>query len=181
MAYVLLQSAASDSHSKVLTAVPLIFSIETLFPLFTLQQYIVEHNIAENISTHSTWICLACFSYIIVLSVFRILFFENDSIFDSFLHTVYGFLLIIARSYSSRLPPIAVITVQLVISAVASCFVWCLHRHYVSGHKYVLTNLERKVFIITGANTGMIKRLNIQNNCCFLKWSFVDPNYRDWV
>jgi hypothetical protein len=169
MVFVLLQSAASDSYSKALTAVPIIFSIETLFPLFTLQQYIVEHNIAQNISTHSTWICMACFTYILVLSVFRLLFFENDSVLDCFLHTVFGFLLIIARSYSHRLPAIAVIAVQLVISAVASCFVWCLHRHYVSGHKYVSTNLENKVFIITGANTGMINRLSRQNKYCFLK------------
>jgi hypothetical protein len=167
MAFVLLQTAASDSHSKTLTAVPLIFSIETLFPLFTLQQYIVEHNVAQTISTYSTWICLACFAYIIVLSVFRLLFFENDSMLHSILHTVFGFLLIIARSYSNRLPPIAVVTVQLVISAVATCFVWCLHKHYVSGYKYVSTNLEKRVFVITGSNTGMINRLN-QHNYCFL-------------
>lgn len=164
MAFVLLQTAASDSHSKTLTAVPLIFSIETLFPLFTLQQYIVEHNVAQTISAYSTWICLACFAYIIVLSVFRLIFFENDSMSNSVLHTIFGFLLMIAQSYSNRLPPIAVITVQLVISAVAFCFVWCLHRHYVSGCKYESTNLEKKVFIITGSNTGMISVMNQQSD-----------------
>lgn len=168
MAFVLLHSAASDSHSKALTAVPFLFSIETLLPLFTLQQYIVEHNIAQTISTYSTWICLACFAYVIVLSVFRVIFFENDSILLSVLHTLFGFLLIIARSYSNRLPSIAVIAVQLVISAVSSCFVWHLHRQYVSGYKYVSTNLEKTVFIITGSNTGMINKLNKQNDRCYL-------------
>ena len=127
---------------------------EMALPYLACQQFAAELNAGEIIASSSMSWTLICQIYVVILSVFRILFFENDSYTNSVLQVLACTVLMIARSCTSWLTQSIEIYVQALIMIVSITFVWSLHKRYVSGRQYKPVNLSGRIHIITGSNTG---------------------------
>lgn len=127
---------------------------EVLLPYRACQQLAAGLNVGEIIDFSSMTLTILCQIYVIILSVFRILFFENDSYINSVLQILACTVFIIIRLCTSWLPRSIEIFAQALVVIVTSSFVSSLHKHYVSGCRYKPMNLSGRVHIITGSNTG---------------------------
>ena len=154
MLSLLMQSVVMHPHAKPLSATDLYPGVETLFPLFALQSYAAEQDPARLISTCSIWLVLTCLAYVVILSLFRLIFFENDDCFLSLLQVLFSTFLALVRYSTDLFSGPTVMIIQLLTSTLALIFAHRLHGCYVSGRKFKPTNVEGRVFIITGSNAG---------------------------
>ena len=96
-----------------------------------------------------------CLTYTAVLDLFRLSVFENDSIFLSFLEIMSCGGLFLLAHYSERLLESLRSIAQLSIVIASAGIIHRMKDFYVSGAKFPVVNLDGKVFIITGSNTGL--------------------------
>jgi NAD(P)-dependent dehydrogenase (short-subunit alcohol dehydrogenase family) len=127
---------------------------DLLLPYRACQQLVAELNVGEMIASSSMALTVLCQIYVVILSVFRILFFENDSYSNSVLQILACTVVIIVRLSTSWLPRSIEIYAQALVMIISFCFVSSLHKYYVSGCRYKPMNLSGRVHIITGSNTG---------------------------
>ena len=131
-------------------------SIVTSSLLHALRLFTTRYNIASNLHLISALLGFVGLSYAVILSIFRLLFFECDSVFDCLLQISFCVLLILAQSCCGNLSESGQLFANMIIVMAASAFIWWLHNHYVSGRKYKSTNVDGKVYIITGSNAGTL-------------------------
>jgi hypothetical protein len=127
---------------------------ELLLPYCACQQLAAGLNVGDIIASSSMTLTVLCQIYVIILSAFRILFFENDSYINSVLQMLACTVLIIVRLCTSWLPRSIEVYAQALVMIVSSSYVSRLHKYYVSGCRYKPMNLSGRVHIITGSNTG---------------------------
>lgn len=126
--------------------------------LHVLQLFTTQYNFASTLHLYSAMLGFVGLAYAVILSIFRLLFFECDSISDCLLQMSFCVLLILAQSCSGNLSESEQLIANMVIAVAASAFIWWLHKHYVSGRKYKSSNVDGRVYIITGSNAGTLAR-----------------------
>jgi hypothetical protein len=119
-----------------------------------LQQITLDHNVQQAISILSTCMCFASIIYVIILHIFRSIFFENDSLSQSLLQVSLCALVIMSNYLTVFLPERMALLAQLTTAIESLYFANRLHRIYISGVKYKPNDVEGKVFVITGASSG---------------------------
>lgn len=122
----------------------------------TLQKMILEQNIQETISILSTCMSFASIIYVIILHIFRLIFFENDSLTQSLLQVSLCGLVVVSNWLTVFLPARMALLAQITIAIESVYFANRLHRMYISGVKYKPNDVEGKVFVITGASSGKL-------------------------
>jgi hypothetical protein len=145
---------SADFSFNPLEMIPLSIPKASYFILAALQRYVAEQDVEECIFILSSYICFGCMIYIAILSAFRVIFFENDSLFKSFLQIFFCAALLVAIWFTDRLPRFIDTFAQIGLSSTAVYFCDYLHCCYVCGVKHNPTNLDCKVYIITGATSG---------------------------
>jgi sulfur transfer complex TusBCD TusB component (DsrH family) len=114
----------------------------------------LHHGLATSTAT-------LCFVYVVILDLFRITVFENESVIESIGEALLCSGLVAAAFYSSRLSnPTEVydqteVYVQSALTVFSCVYAYRMKKFYVSGMKYTTENLDGKVYIITGSNTGL--------------------------
>ena len=95
-------------------------------------------------------------AYVAMLTFFRTTVFENENFVQSILEVLFSGSMAALIWYSDLLVPVVVqMSVRAMIAIVASYFAYKMHQCYVSGRRYQRVNLDGKVYIITGSNTGL--------------------------
>lgn len=125
----------------------------------TLQKIMLEQNIQQSISILSTCMSSASIIYVIILHIFRLIFFENDSLKQSLLQVSLFGLVVVSNWLTIFLPARMALLAQISIAIESLYFANRLHRIYVSGVKYKPNDVEGKVFVITGASSGKLYHL----------------------
>ena len=96
-----------------------------------------------------------CFVYVTVLSIFSYSVFENDNIISSFREICFSASLVALGMVSTSLSTSAATLIQLGVFFLSYYFAYKINRCYVAGVRYTSVNLDGKVYIITGSNTGL--------------------------
>ena len=103
-----------------------------------------------------TYTVIASSAYVAMLTFFRTSVLENDSYLQSFLEVLFSGSMGALVWYSDLLVPVVVkMSVRVMVAVVALYFAYKMHQCYVSGSRYQRVNLDGKVYIITGSNTGL--------------------------
>lgn len=97
----------------------------------------------------------ACLMYTTVLDLFRLSVFENDSIFLSFVEIMSCGVLFLVAKYSEGIPQPLGMIAEIAIVIASFGITHRMKSFYVSGTVFPVVNLDGKVFIITGSNTGL--------------------------
>ena len=109
-------------------------------------------NVLHGLATSTTTLC---FVYVVILDLFRITVFENESVITSLGEALLCSGLVAAAFYSNLLSNVTEVVVQTVLIVFSCVFAYRMKKFYVSGMKYTTENLDGKVYIITGSNTGL--------------------------
>ena len=133
-------------------------SIVTSSLLHVLRLLGIQYNIAATLHLYSAFLSIAGLTYTVILFIFRLLFFECECITTCLIQIGFCILLMTARLCIRNLSESGQLITLVIIMMVASSFIWWLHKRYVSGCKYKSTNIDGKVYIITGSNAGNLAR-----------------------
>ena len=106
----------------------------------------------QSIAIFSASLCLI---YTLILNIFRVTVFENDDILTSLSEAVLCCGLVTFSYYSDTFPSSIQIASQFLLATASFYYAYRMKLHYVSGVKYSLEELDGKVFIVTGSNTGL--------------------------
>lgn len=109
-------------------------------------------NLLHGLATSTTTLC---FVYVVILDLFRLTVFENESIITSIGEALLCSGLVAAAFYSNLLSDLTEVVVQTAVTVFSCVFAYRMKKFYVSGMKYTTENLAGKVYIITGSNTGL--------------------------
>lgn len=120
------------------------------------KHFLLDQNIQQIIHTSTTWLCLACLVYVIILHIFRVIFFENDSFALSFLQICVCAAFVVLNWFTPFLPEMMAVLAQIAITIESFYFANRLHTKYISGIKYEINDVEGKVFVITGGSSGKL-------------------------
>lgn len=107
------------------------------------------------LSASTALIVLISLGYVVLLNVFRTSIHENDNYLFAVLQVIFSVILVILEWIADGLPGSLRINSEILIALTALYFAFKMHRYYVAGVKYKITNLDGKVYIITGSNTGL--------------------------
>ena len=150
----MIQSISAHPQIQPVVGISTIAGIEFLFPFFALQKSFAGDSLILSLPSCPAWLVILCFIYSVILSVFRAIFFENGNVFHSFLQVCFCGLLAFIRYHTYMVPDSMRISAEWMTSIAASYFVYSMHSYYVCGRKYSSSNMDGKVTIITGSNTG---------------------------
>ena len=112
----------------------------------------IDTSMLQNIAIFSSSLCLI---YTLILNIFRVTVFENDDILTSLSEAVLCCGLVTFSYYSDAFPSSTQIATQFLLATASIYYAYRMKLHYVSGVKYSLEELDGKVFIVTGSNTGL--------------------------
>jgi retinol dehydrogenase-12 len=130
--------------------------------------------------TAAIYTSLLSLTYVVVLHIFRVSVYENENIFGSILESCICVILLVLGWNTDKLSGLghAQSFVGIFIAAISGYYAYRMHQYYVAGTKYKPTNLDDKVYIITGSNTGLgfetAKQIVIQGGTVVMACRSVD-------